>query len=329
MNSISKYQLAAMLLITDIFSLFCTGGSISLVTLGGMLSAAGVQFLMTLSFTQYGGIDTKGQKALLLVYLLFFGGTLFSSLWRTGSVIYIPYEKSLGLWGRLLTAGLIALVCLYSSSTGIRAVSRAAVIAAAAGLLCIVIDFGSAVLNADWGNISRPEAHSYIYEFMRGFALSGGLGSFYVLTGKVRGNRSSAAAVYFGAKAALTAAVLLTALSVAGGIAGITDFPVITAAQLSQPFEAQRIDSVFLVIFVSFAVFAVTVQVMTASYLLKELFPGFRRWRSSTVTALIIGAALLISGRELILMRAAALAALMLLTVLSTIKNPLPEQADR
>ena len=46
----------------------------------------------------------------------------------------------------------------------------------------------------------------------------------------------------------LTAVVLLTALSVAGGIVTVTDFPVITAAQLSQPFEAQRIDSLFLVV---------------------------------------------------------------------------------
>ena len=312
MNSISRYQLAALLIITDVFGLFCIGGNISLMTLYGALAAAAFQFLVSVIYILHGCGSNLLKKLFFTLYAVFCGGVLFASLWRTNSVIYIPYENRLGIWGRVLTAGLIALVCLYGSSTGIRAVSRAAAIAAAAGTLCIFIDFASAVFNADWKNISRPEMSGFAYEFMRGFALSGGLGSFFVLLEKVKGDRVRAAVLYFASKAVLTAAVLLTALSVAGGIVSVTDFPVITAAQLSQPLEAQRIDSLFLVVFISFAVFSVTLQIMTAAYLLKEIFPRFERWRSSAVAAAVIGAALLISGHELIPVRAAASAAVLL-----------------
>ncbi len=306
MNSISGYQLGAMLVIADVFGLFCTGGNISLMTLYGALAAAAFQFLFALIFIIHGGGSSRLKKLIFAVYTLFSGGVVFSSLWRTHEVIYIPYEDGSGIWGRVLTAGLIAAVCIYGSSTGIRAVSRAAVIIAAAGALCILIDFSSAAFNAEWENISRPEMSGFVYEFMRGNALSGGIGSFFVLLDKTKGERFRTALVYFGARAVLTAVVLLTALSVAGGIVTVTDFPVITAAQLSQPFEAQRIDSLFLVVFIAFAVFSVTLHIMTAAHILKELFPGFLRYRSSTAAAAVIGTALLISGRELILLRAAA-----------------------
>ena len=327
MNSISRYQLAAMLIITDVFGIFCLSGSISLMMLYGMLSATAMQFLISLIFVQNGGRSERWQQLVYLLCTVFSGGTLFASLWRTSGVVYIPYEDRNGIWGRLLTAGLIALVCLYSSSTGLRAVSRAAVIAAAAGLLCMLIDFASAAFTADWENIYRPEKQSLFYGFVRGFAVSGSLGSFFVLLEKTRGDRSRAAVLYFGAKAVLTAVIMLTSLAVAGGIVSVTEFPVITAAQLSQPFEAQRIDSLFLVIFISFAVFSVTLQVMTGACLLKRIFPKFGRWRSSTVTVLILGAALLISGRELILTRAAAAAAVLIVS--AAVKNPLKNSADK
>lgn len=323
MNSISRYQLAAMAVIADIFSLFCIGGSISAATLRGMLLAAVLQFLAFLVFASGGGKLSKTKKLFFLIYIVFCGGTVFSSLWRTSGAVYIPYEERNGIWGRLLTAGLIALVCLYSSSTGIRAVSRAALIAAAVGVICIVTDFASALFNADWKNALLPDEENGFYELARGFALSGGLGSFFVLSEKVRGDRCHAAVVYFAVKAALTVMVLLTALAVTGGIMCVVEFPVITAAQLSQPFEAQRIDSLFLVVFSVFAVFAAALQVMAAAYLLKELFPRFKRFRSTAVIILVLTAALLMSARELILPRAAAA---IFAILAAAIKNPLKKQ---
>lgn len=323
MNSISKYQLISLLLITDMFSLFCLGGGISLLTAGGFIAACGLQLLLALPIVLKKGELPKWAKILYLIYAVFCGGTLFAALWRTSRVIYIPYESSGGLWGRLMTAGLIALVGLYSSSTGIRAIARAGVIAAAVGIFCLGIDLISALFNGDWSNISRAESSGGFWEqILRGFALSGGLGSFAVLMPFVRDRRVSTAVGYFAAKAAMSVVILLTAVLVSGGIMDITDFPVITAAQLSQPFSVQRIDSLFMVVFAIFAVFAVTLQLMTGALLLKELLPGFRRWRSSAVGAATIVAALLIAGRELALVRAVAAAAALAAAAAAATKPP-------
>ena len=89
----------------------------------------------------------------------------------------------------------------------------------------------------------------------------------------------------------------------------LTEFPVMTAAQLSQPFEAQRIDSLFLVVFSVFAVFAAALQIMTGARLLQQIFPRFGRWKSTAVTAFVLASAFIICGRELLLIRACAAAA--------------------
>lgn len=311
MNSISRSQFAALLIITDLFGLFCCEGNISLMTLWGFLLGAVIQFFFALIFTARGGKLSRKAKAFYFVYAVFCGGTLFSALWQTSSVIYIPYESSHGVWGRLMTAGLIAAVCLYSSSTGIKPVARAAVIVASIGAACLFIDFASALFSAEWHNVEIPEKRSLFSEMMRGFAYSGGLGSFAVLLGSVSGESVRAVVAYFAAKAIAAVVVLLTALSVVGGIMPIADFPVITAAQLSQPFDAQRIDSIFLVVFAVFAVFAVTLQVMTGSLILGELFPRFKKWRSSAVIALTIIAAVVLPVKPLLYVRAfAAIAAM-------------------
>ena len=48
MNSLTKNQLCALLLITDMFGLCCMRGSISTATLWGVLGGTAIQFLIAL-----------------------------------------------------------------------------------------------------------------------------------------------------------------------------------------------------------------------------------------------------------------------------------------
>ena len=329
MNSLTKNQLCALLLITDMFGLCCVRGSISTATLWGVLGGTAIQFLIALAFAVQGRGLSRAAEVFFLLYAVFCGGTVFSELWQSSAVIYIPYESSRGVWGRLMTAGLVAAVCLYISSTGMKSAGRAAVIAAAVGISCLAIDLASAAVNADWQNLWRPERRSTFAELIRGFAVSGELGSFAVFLGEVRGDRVRTTVRYFAAKAVISAAVLLTALAVAGGIMPVTDFPVITAAQLSQPFEAQRIDSLFLVVFSVFAVFSAALQVMTGAFLLSRIFPSFRRWKSTAVILCTVGAACLIWGRELLLLRGAGAAAALIFAAFTGKKISAVQTADR
>lgn len=322
MDKITKNQLTAMLLITDAFALFCFHGHICLVTALGFLCGTVIQFVMSIPLVilcNNGGSVGKSGKIIQTVYFLYlvlWGGMLFSMLWQASDVIYIPYENNHGIWGKLFISGLVAVVCLYSSSTGIRAVSRASVIACAVGAVCLLIVAVSAFFGSDWENILRTEnSDGFFKEILRGFVLSGGLGSFAVLLGHAKGNALKNTLYYFTGKIILTAVITLSSILVAGGIMKITDFPIVTSAQLSQPFPVQRIDSLFLIIFAVFAVFSIAVQSLSAGGLLMNILPSFRRFRTTSVLILMIGSAFLFSGGNIFSPLCATAVAVILLII--------------
>ena len=303
MSRLSGGQFAALLLITDFFSLMCLMGSVSIISAAGFLTGVIIQLLLALPaahFYKNGGTLKSLPKPFTWFYLLYivlWGGLLFVMLWNSSGEITIPADNIPFIPEKLLISGLIALTCLYASSPGAKALSRAAVISAALGALCIVIVMVSAIPRIRLGNLTELScSEGFFSELSRGFVLSGGLGSFIVLLGYTKGCPVRCTAGYFAGKAALFTAVPITAAAAAGGIMEITDFPVIMAAELSQPFSSQRIDSLFLIIFVIMAVFAISVQSVAASFLLSELFPSFRRFRSTFVLAAMTGSAFLLSG---------------------------------
>ena len=299
MNSITKNQLAALLLITDIFMLFCFEGSLSLWSVSGFMLGIIIQGMLVVPliiFADKGGKTEKWAKIFYLAYLIVWGGFLLNRLWNACDTIFVPYETTGGLKGRLMITGMISLVCLYISSTGMKAASRSSVIAAAIGVIFLAVNFISSVKQRNFSNITASLGDG---SFMEGlylcFALSGGIGVGAVLAPLVHDSCKDGAKRYFSFRICVSATVLLTALLVTGGIMQITDFPAITAAQLSQPFTKQRIDSLFMILFAVFAVFSVTAPIMTGAYLLGEIFPEFKKWRSTAMIFLTIGMAAVMS----------------------------------
>lgn len=298
MSRISGGQFIAMLLITDLFALFCLTGNVTFMTVTGFAIATVIQFFMSIPAVKFynsgGSLKSSGKiiEFLYLLYLILWGGLLFVMLWNVTEVIYIPYDNLGILPGKLLISGLIAITCLYTSSPGTKSLSRSAVIAMVLGVLCIAIVFISAISAAKWENfIYEFRTSDLISEILRGFVISGGLGNFVLLLGFTNGKSTCFVRRYFIFKLILLTVVTLSAIFVAGGIMQITDFPVITAAQLAQPFSSQRIDSLFLIVFVILAVFSITVQTVSASYLLKRVIPSARRFRSTIMLILMISSA--------------------------------------
>ena len=328
MNRISKSQLAALMLIGDAFALFCLHGRMCVMTAVGFAVGSLIQLFLALPLARlydHGRTLADCGRAIrlaLLAYVLIWGGSLFAMLWQTSSVIYIPYEDS-GIWGRLLTGGLIAAVCVYVSSSGIKALARSAVIAAGLGAVCVVIVVVSAGIQSDMSNILRPAGSDLPRELIRGFAASGGLGSFVVLLGFTDCDRTDAAALYFTCKAVLSFVVLFTSVMVTGGIMDVLDFPVASAAQLSQPFPVQRTDSLFLTVFAVFAVYTVAVQASAAEYLAARTFPRLRRFRCTLALAVMISAGAVLYGlpQSSVLYAAAGLAALLIAPAESLIRG--------
>lgn len=280
MNSnvkISPPQLIAMLLIGDVFALFCLRDGISAMTALAFAAAAALEFLVTLPFlTMYRGgrsIEAAGKiyLSVLLIFIIIRIFAVLSMLWSTGEIIFAPFAAS-GIWGRILVTAVIAAACVYIVSKGIKALSRACVISAAIGALCVAVVMISALLQSDFDNFRLASSEGFFSELLRGLSLGSGLGSLLVFAGFSNGKVMSSVIWYFISNIVITVCIILTGVLVCGGIMNITDFPIAAAAQLSQPIAVQRIDSLFLSVFAVFAVFAVAVQGSAAKLVVKQLF---------------------------------------------------------
>ncbi|NLT09137.1 MAG: hypothetical protein GXY08_06510 [Ruminococcus sp.] len=299
-NKLTGRQLSAMLLISDAFALFCFRGGMSAATAAGLSAGILLQFILALPLALRQGGLSSGEQGFYAVYHILWGGMLFDMQWNTSGELYIPYESSGGIWGKLFISGLIGLVCIYISSVGIKAAARASLIAAAAGGICIAIVVFSALRSPDWGELGRTESgRSVCSEIQRGFAMSGGLGGLAVLLPGTKGKKLQNIAGYFAAKLVMTVIIVLTTVLVTGGIADITGFPAVRAAQLSQPFPSQRIDSLFMIVFTVYAVFSIGIQAASAAYMIGDVFPAAERYAGGVSVVLMTGAAFMLSGLPL------------------------------
>ena len=291
MNSITEPQLTALLIITDLFALICFNGCLSVWSVAGYAVGTAFQFAAVLPFARVKKLPVWS-GFLFMLYIIVYGSILLKRLWNALDVTFIPYDVSSGIGGKLLITGIISLVCLYISSTGIKATARSAVIVSAAGVLFLLIDLVSAVIDGDFINIVSSADCGTFADGLKLSLTASGLPITLLALLPLVNERKRAVSQYFSLRILICSAMLFTALLVTGSIMDIAEFPVILSAQLSQPFSTQRIDPLFLVLFGIFGVFALTAQIMTAAYLLKEVFPKFRRWRSTTMISLtVIGAA--------------------------------------
>lgn len=302
-NKITSFQLCSLMLINDVFVLFCLGGGISAATAAGFGVGSIIQLIAAIPlicmYKKRGTLNDCGKigELVLLAGIILWGGLLFSLLMEAGELVFVPFE-SFGKWGSIITTILIAVVCLYIASSGIKAMARSAVIAAALGVVCLGIVVVSAVIHSDMGNIEAAKSTGFFRELSKGFALSGGLAGFTVILGFVKDNITRTAIGYFIGKAVISAVVLITGVLVCGGIMEITEYPIVSAAQLTQPFSVQRIDSLFLIVFTVFAVYSISVQASAAEYLIGEVFPFIKRYRCCIILSImaVIGA---VSGKWL------------------------------
>lgn len=291
-NKISKYQFISLMLINDVFALFCLSGNISVTTAIGFAAGIAVQLLLAIPliivYRKGSTISECGKLAeiITLLAVILWGGMLFSMIWNTGELVFVPFEEY-GIWGRYIITALIVLVCVYVSSSGIKALARSAVIASVLGAICIAIAVAYALMRSDFKNLERARDTGFFRELIRGFSLSGGLSASAVILGFVKDSTVKTAVGYFIAKAVISAVVIITGVLVCGGIMKTVDFPVAESAQLSQPFPVQRVDALFLIIFTVFAVFSAAVQASASEYILRDTIPKLKKYRCSIILVIM------------------------------------------
>lgn len=300
MNSITSPQLAAMLVISDLFALMCYNGGLSAYTAVGLAFGIALQYVMVMPLVKSadnGETLPKTVKLLLAVGIVLWGGALLGGLWKAADITFVPYENAGGYLGKLEITAMLAAVSLYMAYEGTKATARSSLIAAFMGVIFLLTDLISSLRPSNFGNIPLSAQYGTFMDGLRLSFLSGGsLITFIALLPCVQGRKNKASVMYFLCRGILSAAVVMTAVLVTGGIMYTADFPVIMSAQLSQPFSSQRIDALFLILFAVFGVFAITVQVMTAAFLAGEIFSRFRRWRCTAAIALSLLAMGLFTG---------------------------------
>lgn len=297
MNKISFGQLAPLILITDVFGLICLTGEINSSTLLGFICGALVQLILVLpsAFSiKIGKSMGMGVKYIFLGYIIIFGGFLFRTLWNASDALSVPSENFGRISDKYIITGTIILMCIYVSGLGIKAISRAGLIAGVLGIICmIIIIFGA------WSEWDRSEVNlsgaseNFLSEFSRSFCTGGGIISGIILLGYSHEKSLKYAVGLTAARILIYTVTIMVTMAVSGGISGISEFPVILSAQLSQPFSSQRVDSLFLIIFAVMAVFSTAVQAVCSAKLWNELFPKFSRFSALFVLILMTLSALI------------------------------------
>lgn len=298
MNKISFGQFASILLVSDAFALICYSKSLSFLTLICFLIAVAVQFLIAIQLSKYN--IPKDNRLLLWVYLIsaiLWGTLLFIRVWQISETIYIPVPDI--PLRKLLISVLIAIVCVYSSSPGIKALSRASVITAGFGVWCIIfIIFGSLnIIKVE--NIFIQDTSDVFSQIILGFSIGGSFCILPYLSSQLKDNKSKSISIYFAIKSLFYILVIILSLMTAGGIMEITEFPIIFSAQLCQPFSSQRIDALFITVLVIFAVMGITVQTVTASQIIETIFPKCRKFKSTMIIIIMLIMALILGKTDI------------------------------
>lgn len=285
MNKISFGQFSSLLLASDAFALICFSHEISINTLIYFLAVIILQFIISLFLAKR--VIPLNNKFLLWIYFLsalLWGTLLFIRVWNISKAIYIPVPEIKFLSKNFIISALIAIVCLYASSPGIKAVSRASVIVAGFGVLCFAIIISGSFKNIDISNLHADKNNSdIIKQIFTVFATGGSFCILPYLISQLKGNRIKSTIFYFICKAVFYTAAIILTITVTGGIMQITEFPIMRAAELCQPFNSQRMDALFIIILVILAVMGISIQTVISSQIIEIIFPDFRRFKSTVI----------------------------------------------
>lgn len=299
MNKISVAQLSALLISCDAFALICLTSSLTLTSLLGFTIGTVIQFIIAIPALF---CISKGEKItssvanrwIYLIYSLAWGGLILIRIWHTSEVIYIPLESEFG--EKLLITALVCAACLYIASTGLKALARSAVIIGGFGIICLIIIILGALGKADISHIKSGN-RSMADEIFTGLTMSGSFGTFILLAENINYKKIKLSALYFLIRAVFVAIVGGISILVAGRIK--SQFPIITAVELSQPIKSQRIDAVFILIFVVLAIVSLALQTIVSSQLIQKVFPKFAKFRYTSALILITLMGLSLSNTNL------------------------------
>ncbi len=291
MSNIKSSQLFALLISVRVFSIICMTDLTDANQMAGTAVSVGLQLLSALPMLMlYRDKSFSLKKEMLfgkfgkILYILFFllwGAMSFSKLWEVTKSVYFPISSSFA--GSLI----LAAVCVYTASLGLKAISRASGFILGLTAVSIAIMILGAYPKADLSNfIPNATFSGIIKSAVKDFCRSGELVMLFLLLEIVPKGKKKAITTFFTAKLALTELVAVIEITVLGNIINISDFPFFTAGAFSQPLSIQRADSVYMILFTMLCVLTVTLQIILSTLLISELLPDLKY--KSLISALLM-----------------------------------------
>lgn len=291
MNKIKSSQLFALLISIRVFSIICMTDLTDANQMAGAALSIGLQFLVSIpmlllykdtSFSlKKEMLFGKFGKVLYIIFFVLWGSGSFSTLWEVTKSVYFPINSSFS------GAVILAAVCIYAASLGLKAVSRASGFILGFTVLSIIIMIAGAYPKADLSNfIPNATFDGIIKSAIKDFCRSGELVMMFVLLELVPKGKKKAITTFFTAKLVLTELIAAIEITVLGKIINISDFPFFTAGAFSQPLSIQRADSVYMILFTVLCVLTVTVQIILSTLLISELLPDLKY--KSLISALLM-----------------------------------------
>lgn len=281
MNNIKGKQLFSILISIRMFSIICSADPSDAEQMAGAALSVLFQFLAAIpmlllykdnSFSlEKNMLFGKFGKSLYIVFFILWGSFSFSSLWEVTKSVYFPIKSS------FIGALILAAVCVYTASLGIRAVSRVSGFMLGLIAFSLLIMILGAYPKADLSNFS-PDAHfnGIVKSAVKDFCRSGELVMMFILLELVPKGKRKSITAFFTGKIILTEAVAVIEITVLGKIMSISDFPFFSAGALSQPMSIQRADSLYMILFTMLCVMTVTVQITLSSLIIGELLPNLK-----------------------------------------------------
>lgn len=281
MSTISRSQLFAVLLGIRMFSIICSVHPSDAGQMAGAAISVVLQLLAAVPMLAlYRQKDFSLKKEMLfgrfgrLLYILFFilwGAAAFSNLWGVTKSVYFPIDSS------FIGALILAAVCVYTASLGLKAFSRYSTIMLGLIVFSLFIMILGAYPKMELSNFSPDTNFKEVAEsVVREFCSSGELVMIFILLEFVPENKSNGIMAFFTGKFILTELIAVIEITVLGRIMRISDYPFFSAGAYSQPLSIQRADSLYMVLFTMLCVMTVTLQIVLCSLLIKEILPDLK-----------------------------------------------------
>ena len=281
MNNIKSKQLFSILISVRMFSIICSADPSDAQQMAGAALSILFQFLATVPMLLLYKDNTfslkkemllgKFGKFLYIIFFVIWGAVSFSNLWEVTKSVYFPIDSS------FIGALILAAVCVYTASLGIRAVSRVSGFMLGLIAFALFIMILGAYPKADLANFApNAQFSGIIKSAVRDFCRSGELVMMFILLEFVPEGKQKAVKSFFTGKFILTEAVAVIEITVLGKIMKISDFPFFSAGAFSQPMSIQRADSLYMILFTMLCVMTVTIQIVLSTIIIQEILPNLK-----------------------------------------------------